>query len=228
MRHALQGLLLPLLVWVWAHPCPVFSAPMRCAVVEASTLGGVVEVNTDDSPAPDGWPPGSWPLQIRWKPPPAAQSPALVVGYVGSTLEKMGIEPGGWRIRFHVSPPTTDDDTRVIVSLPDGASWVFRGDDLQYGRDFGSEDDSRPAMDIGFGSDSEDARWPKIKSALRKGPRLRVQLVRHGETLADVVFDLSNRKARDALLVIARQQVLSADPQACTDTALPIKRGIEP
>ncbi len=227
MRIALWSVAFPLLIAVGTCPCAVLGAPMRCAVVETSALGGVVEVRTDDTPAPEGWPPGMWPLgknkpYVSWRPPPSPKSPVLVVGYFGSTLANMGSEPSGGHIRFRISPPTSPDDTRVILSFPNGETLTLKDDDLHYGRDFGSDDEKRPVMDVDFSSKA--AGWAKIKSSLIEGSRLGVKLVRHGETMADVTFDLSNRVARDALLALARRKVMEADRQVCTDAPLPVRR----
>jgi hypothetical protein len=224
MQHFRWSWVAPVLACVWTCPCAAYGAPIRCAVAETSTLGSVVEVNTDDMPAPAGWPPGVWPLgkdkpAVSWRPPPAPQGATLVIGYLGSTLASFGGEPRGGHIRFRISPPATPDDTRVILKFPDGEDEVFHGADLVYGRDYGSDDETRPVMDIGF--TSPDARWPKIKSAVMEGARLGVQLDRHGETLAYVMFNFANRDDRDALLAMARRKIMAADPQVCTDAPLP-------
>ncbi len=225
MRRALWLTALPMVAGVWIYSGAAFAGPMRCDIAESSAAGGVVEVNTDASPAPD-WSPTelkrSIKQQVHWMPPPSSQSSRLVVGYVGATLLEMGNEPSGGHIRFRISPPATADDTQVVLSLPDGQTFTLQGDDLHYGRDYGSDDESRPAMDVTFGSG--DAAWPRIRSALTERGRLRVKLVRNGEMMAEAVFDFSNREARDALLARARRKVEASDPHVCTDAPRPVVR----
>ena len=220
MRRALWSVVLLLVADVCICPGAAFAGPMRCYVAESSAAGGVVEVSTDDAPAPD-WAPTDLKraikLTIHWMPPPSPQSPRLVVGYDGATLLDMGNEPGGGHIRFRISPPAAADDTRVVLSVPDGQTFTLQGHDLHYGRDYGSDDESRPAMDVSFGS-----AWPKIRSALTERGRLGVKLVRNGETMAEAVFDFSNREARDALLARARREVEASDPHVCTDAPRPV------
>ena len=196
-------------------------APTRCDVAERSANGGVVEVYTDETPAPAWFPLGNKP-QILWRPPPAPPSAQLVLGYPNATLMEIGNDPSGGHIRFRISPPTANDDTLVIVSLPNRESYTLRGHDLLYGRDFGSDDESRPVMDVAFGRDTES--WTKIRSAIVEGRTLKVELVRHGQTLATVEFDFSNRAARDVLLAQARHKVASSDPHVCTNTPRPVVR----
>jgi hypothetical protein len=226
MRRVAWSIVLPVLASTCIYPSVGLSAPMRCNVTESSPLGGVVEVNTDDTvlapPWPAGFPFGKGHPQIRWRPPPSLLSAQLVVGYVGSTLTDIGKDPSGGHIRFRVSAPRRADDTQVILSVPDSGTFTLKGDALQYGRDFGSDDESRPVMDVVFGPDAPS--WPLVKSALLERGRLEVKLVRHGETITDVMFDLSNLEARDALVAAARHKVMEADPQVCTDAPLPVRR----
>ncbi len=166
MRRAVWSVVLPMVAGVCVCPGAAFGGQMRCDISESSAAGGVVEVLTDDTPAPD-WAPFLNKPQITWSPPPSPQSPRLVVGYVGATLLDMGNKPSGGHILFQISPPTTaDDDTRVVLSLPDGQTFTLQGDDL----DYGSDDESRPVVAVAFGP--EDGPWPKIRSALMDRGRL--------------------------------------------------------
>jgi hypothetical protein len=224
MRRALWSVVLPMVASVCMCPGGAFGAPMRCDITESSAAGGVVQVLTEDSPAP-GWPKEikrALKLQLLWRPPPSPQSPQLVVGYAGATLQDMGNEPSGGHIRFRISPPATADDTRVVLGLPDGQTFLLQGDDLHYGQDYGSDDESRPVMDVAFGP--RDGAWPKIRSVLMERGRLEVKLMRHGELMAETVFDFSNLKARNALLAQARRKLAASDPQVCTTAPIPVVR----
>ncbi|MGN6207282.1 hypothetical protein [Asticcacaulis sp.] len=193
-----------------------FGGPLRCHVIEHSDTGGTVEVLTDETLAPAWWPEGNKP-QIVWRPAPAPMSPRLTLKFANSTLAEMGRVPSGGYIRFRIPPPTQPDDTQVILDLPT-ESVVFKREQLKYGRDFGSDDETQPAMDIVF--PNED--WSAIKAAITEGGRLSVKLIRKGQALSDTTFDLGNWDARDALLAKAARRVAAADPKACTTASIPV------
>ncbi len=197
----------------------VLSAPLRCHVIEHSDTGGTVEVLTDENPAPSWFPEGNQP-QILWEPAPAPLSPRLTLAFFNSTLAQMGKVPKGGHIRFHVSAPAGPDDTQVIIDLPAAEPMVFERGQLQYGYDFGSDDETQPAMDIMFATD--EAHWSPIKNAILSKGRLNVKLVRKGKILSQAMFDFGNLDARDALLAKAAQRVAAADPKVCTTAAPPV------
>jgi hypothetical protein len=201
------------------YPCGAFANPLRCDVTEHSDAGGTVEVSTDENPAPAWFPDGNKP-QIFWKPAPAPTSPQLVIKFADSTLKQMGKDPLGGHIRFRVPPPTVPDDTQVVLGLPDGETLVFQNEQLKYGHDYGSDDETQPAMDIDF-SDGE-AHWGAIKAAIKDGGRLSVKLVRNGKTLSQALFELGNYEARNALLGAAAKKIADADPKSCTTAPYPV------
>ena len=210
------------LVAVLASNCigadAVAGSPMRCAVTERSPGGGVVNVYTDETPAPS-WAPFLRNPQISWRPPPAPNSPRLVLGYATATMAEMG-DPSGGHITFGLEPPSGEDDTQVILSLPGGESVTLQGRDLGYGFDYENDDASRPVMAVAF----NQRTWPKIEPAIVEGKALVVELLRHGHMLAKVEFDFSNRAARDSLLDLARRKVALADPEVCTNAPRPAVR----
>jgi hypothetical protein len=220
MKRALGAALFIALAQIAFYSDTAFGDALRCHVIEHSDAGGTVEVGTDENPAPAWWPEGNKP-QILWQPPPSPASPSLVLKFVDSTLKDIGNVPRGGHIRFRVPPPTEPDDTQVIIGLPGADAIIFEQEQLQYGSDYGSDDETRPAMDVGFGDDV--AHWSEIKTAIMDGSHLTVKLVRNGKVLSEATFDLGNHKARDALLAQAAQKVASADPKVCTTAPLPIR-----
>ena len=218
-------------LWLAAFLLPIAmcstatAEPIRCHAVTNSSVGGSVEVDTDETPAPAGWP-MPWPFgkgkaQVRWKPAASGPGAELVVGYPDAALRSMGM-PSGGHIRFRISAPQGPDKTQAILRLPDGQSFTLQGNALGYGKDYGSDDETRPVMDVVL--DPRDPHWPAIRSALTAGGRLGVKLVRDGKTMTDVVFNFSDLAARDALFLEAWRRVTAVDKQVCTDAPRPVVR----
>ncbi|MDB5431803.1 MAG: protein-export rane protein SecD [Caulobacter sp.] len=161
--------------------------------------------------------------QIGWTATPSApQAPdhpiQLVIGFYGSTLEKLG-PPSGGHVDFKPGPGATSENTTVVIAVADGRTWRLSGAAIEIGTDASG----KPSAGAAFPS-SGGARAPGaiaepspdgLALALMASQTVTVTVEQDGQLRESATFDLSAGATLDQSLAQARSRIQAQDPSVC-------------
>ncbi len=184
------------------------SLPMTCSVDLTSEEGGRLEV-TKREPDPT-LPLPLPPLQIIWHPPTLGSSVDLVIGYNGSSLEKLSY-PSGGHVRFTPRGGLGGGHYKALMTSGSAQIWLFGSTDV--GIESTDVGVSPKFADVTFSTDQPDGA--AVMTAIDKGQHIRIVLLNEDKLVVSATFNTSATTGRDKLLAQARHLVETSDPSVC-------------
>jgi hypothetical protein len=182
-------------------------ASERCALIVDSRPGG--SVNVDTGIVRPGAPPGGG-TAVGWRPPSTGSNPMLSLYYRDGSLSGFGPPSGAvLMIRLPKPPPR-----HVTFTVKIGRnSWSVAGQNTDLAP-------SMPEHDYRSRAFVDDSSAAGFAAAARTAAAISVTAEAEGGALASTTFDLSNPRARDALLSRAKAQLdLARSPYCSPDNS---------